>query len=160
MIYGALMLVGAAAGGNNPLMPLAGVLQPPAAVASGKLDFRMVKTTADLDRELQLAAADGKPAMLDFYADWCVDCKRMERSTFTDGQVQAALAGVRLLKADVTANDAEDQALLRRFGIFGPPTIAFFAPGEGELKRWRQVGYAPADEFAAHVQSAIGGGSP
>jgi thiol:disulfide interchange protein DsbD len=90
--------------------------------------------------------------MLDFYADWCVDCKKMDRYTFTEPSVVTALDNVRLLKADVTANDAEDQALLRRFGIFGPPTIAFFGIDGAENRAFRQVGFAPASEFAAHVE--------
>ena len=72
------------------------------------------------------AQAAGQPVMLDFYADWCVSCKEMERYTFTDAGVQAELARAVLLQADVTANDAEDQALLQHFGILGPPTIVFF----------------------------------
>ena len=85
--------------------------------------------------------------MLDFYADWCVSCKEMERYTFTDATVQSVLAGTVLLKADVTANDESDQALLQRFGIFGPPTIAFWNTEGVELKRFRVVGFMKADEF-------------
>jgi len=93
--------------------------------------------------------------MLDFYADWCVSCKEMERYTFTDARVQAALAGSLLLQADVTPNDEADQALLRHFGIFGPPTIAFFGSDGLERQNYRVVGFMPAEQFAAHVQAAL-----
>ena len=92
--------------------------------------------------------------MLDFYADWCVDCKKMDRYTFTEAAVIDALNGMLLLKADVTANDSEDQALLKRFGIFGPPTIAFFDLEGQEMRGLRQVGFAPAESFAIHVGAA------
>jgi thiol:disulfide interchange protein DsbD len=89
--------------------------------------------------------------MVDFYADWCVSCKEMEKYTFSDPGVQAALSSFVLLKADVTANDADHQALLKRFGIFGPPTTAFFGPGGGECSNFRLVGFVPADEFRQHL---------
>ena len=92
--------------------------------------------------------------MLDFYADWCVSCKEMERYTFTDAAVQQALAGAVLLKADVTANDEADQALLKRFGIFGPPTIAFWGADGTERKQYRVVGFMKAAEFAAVARQA------
>ncbi len=101
----------------------------------------MVANEADLDRELAAAQAAGKPVMLDFYADWCVSCKEMEKYTFTDAQVQQALAGFVLLKADVTANGPADQALLQRFGIFGPPTTAFFGGHGRECRNFRLVGF-------------------
>ncbi len=150
LIYALTVLVGAATGATSPVRPLEGLTS--AAMERGSLEFRKVKTTADLDRELAAAALDGRLAMLDFYADWCVDCRKMDRYTFTDPSVVSALDGVVLLKADVTANDSEDQALLRRFGIFGPPTIAFFDADGKELGGFRQVGFAPAAEFVSHVE--------
>jgi thioredoxin:protein disulfide reductase len=91
---------------------------------------------------------------LDFYADWCVSCKEMEKYTFTDARVQSALANAVVLQADVTENDEQDQALLKRFGIFGPPSIMFFVNGE-ERKNFRVVGYVKADKFHAHVVDAF-----
>ncbi len=149
MAYGAVLLVGAATGATSPLRPLESIGQ--SGENTVNLDFRYIKTSEDLDRELAVASGAGRTAMLDFYADWCVDCKKMERYTFREPAVAAALDGVVLLKADVTANDAEDQALLRRFGIFGPPTIAFFGTDGMENRAFRQVGFAPAAEFVAHV---------
>ena len=148
LLYGGVMLIGAVSGGHDPLRPLQG-LTGDEAVA--KLDFRIIKSSADLDRALAEAAAAGRPAMLDFYADWCIDCKKMERYTFGEPSVAAALDSMVLIKADVTANDAADRELLNRFGIFGPPTIAFFDTSGNEARGFRQVGFAPAPEFSAHV---------
>jgi thiol:disulfide interchange protein DsbD len=111
-------------------------------------EFKRIKSLTELDAAVAAARRQGKPAMLDFYADWCVSCKEMERDTFPDARVRAALANAVLLQADVTANDADDQALLRRFGIFGPPTIAFYGPDGVERLRYRVVGFMPAAEFA------------
>jgi thiol:disulfide interchange protein DsbD len=160
MIYGILLLIGAASGGSDPVAPLANVRQ----MREGRggpselervLAFQRIKTVADLDAAVASATAAGKPVMLDFYADWCVSCKEMEKFTFNDAAVQAALAGAVLLQADVTANDDSDKALLARFEIFGPPTIAFFGRDGVERKNFRLVGFAPAPRFAEHVKSAF-----
>jgi len=90
--------------------------------------------------------------MLDFYADWCVSCKEMEAYTFTDSGVRDVLAGTVLLQADVTANDEADQALLQRFGVFGPPTIVFFGPDGLQRQGYEVVGYMKATEFIQHIQ--------
>jgi thiol:disulfide interchange protein DsbD len=150
-VYGLLLLAGVALGGRSLLAPIP---QWQAEVRS--LEFRKIKTVADLDREVAAAAAAGKPVMLDFYADWCDSCKEMERYTFTDAAVQQALANAVLLKADVTANDDDDQALLQRFGIFGPPTIAFWRTDGVEQKNYRVVGFMPAAEFAKVAAEATG----
>jgi len=89
--------------------------------------------------------------MLDFYADWCVSCKEMEKYTFSNADVQRDLAGFVLLKADVTANGPADQVLLRRFGVYGPPTTAFFGAHGRECRGFRLVGYVPASEFREHL---------
>ena len=161
LVYGIVLLIGAASGGHDPLQPLANLNV--ASGAAGKsangsaagLDFRRIKSIADLEREVAAASAAGKPVMLDFYADWCVSCKEMEKYTFPDPQVQALLAGAVLLQADVTQNDDDDRALLNRFEIFGPPTIAFFGSDGIERKNFRLVGFAPAPRFAEHVKSAF-----
>ena len=149
-LYGIVLLAGAALGGRDPLAPI-----PQLAREVKTLEFRKIKGTAGLDAELAAAAATGRPVMLDFYADWCVSCKEMERYTFTDPGVQKALAGALLLKADVTANDEADQALLKRFGIFGPPTIAFWGPDGTERAQFRVVGFMKAEAFAAVAGQAI-----
>jgi thiol:disulfide interchange protein DsbD len=163
-IYGVLMLVGALSGRSDPLQPLAGVFGTPAGspgtAASGAAyagaHFKRIKSVADLDAAIAAANAAGKTLMLDFYADWCVSCKEMEKYTFSEPSVQAALANTVLLQADVTANDSTDQALMQRFGILGPPSILFFGRDGAEKPDYRVVGFKPADEFAPHVQQAFG----
>jgi len=153
-VYTALTVVGAAAGGTDPLRPLAGT--PIGGERAAELEFRSIKSTDDLDRELSQAA--GRYVMLDFYADWCVACKELEKYTFTDSGVQDALRDVVLLRADVTANDEVDRALLARFGIYGPPTVAFFGPDGQERKSQRIVGFVPAGDFETHVSAVRGAG--
>jgi thioredoxin:protein disulfide reductase len=157
IIYGLLLLLGALTGGGNPMRPLATVSLGGNVVslAEPHLEFRRIKTVGDLDRELAAAAGQGKTAMLDFYADWCVSCKEMEAYTFTDAGVQAALANTRLLQADVTANDEADQALLQRFGVFGPPTIIFFGTDGEQRNGYEVVGYMKAPQFIEHLQLAF-----
>ncbi len=148
-IYGVALLAGAALGSTDPLAPI-----PQFAAKQEHLEFKRIKTLADLDREVAAAAAANRPVMLDFYADWCVSCKEMEKYTFTTKAVRQALGSTVLLQADVTANDSDDQALLRHFGIFGPPTIAFFGADGAERKNFRVVGFMKAQEFAAIVRQA------
>jgi len=145
-ILGAMQLVGVASGGRDPLAPLAhltGTQKQP-------LHFTRVKTVAELDAAL--AALNGKTAMLDFYADWCVSCKEMEKLTFVDPQVQAKLANSVLLQVDVTANDADDKAMLKRFGLFGPPGIIFFDQGGREIADSRVIGYQNAGKFLGSLE--------
>ena len=144
LLTGAALLAGALAGNRDPLQPLAGLRGQAVAAEAKKLPFEPVRSVAELDA--RLAVVD-RPVMLDFYADWCVSCKEMERYTFADPAVQAKLAGFTLLKADVTANTPEDKALLARFGLFGPPGIIFFAPGGKEAPGVRVVGYQEAASF-------------
>jgi len=157
VIYGAVMLLGSMAGGSDPLKPLdrLSVGSGGATLDEHELEFVRVKTVDDLDRALAGAAAAGNTAMLDFYADWCVSCKEMEKYTFSEGIVQDALANTVLLQADVTANDDEDQALLNRFGVFGPPTIIFFGPDGKPREGYEVVGYMKAEDFASHIERAF-----
>ncbi|MCG8426419.1 MAG: protein-disulfide reductase DsbD [Chromatiales bacterium] len=159
LVYGALMLVGAAAGGKDTVQPLRGLGFGGGAGGAGEaqhLSFKRIKSVDDLNREVAAASAAGKPTMLDFYADWCVSCKEMERYTFSDPAVINALEGVVLLQADVTANDEVDQALMQgHFGIPGPPSIMFYGRDGQERKNYRVVGFMDAEKFAPHVQKAI-----
>ncbi|MDH4055708.1 MAG: protein-disulfide reductase DsbD, partial [Gammaproteobacteria bacterium] len=158
IIYGVILLLGAMTGGSNPLQPLASVnLGGGSAVveAEHELPFQRIKSVDDLDREIAAATQNGKSAMLDFYADWCVSCKEMEAYTFVDKDVQAALSTTVWLQADVTANDAADKALLDRFGVFGPPTIIFFGPDGEQRHGYEVVGYMKAPDFAEHVRQAL-----
>ena len=163
LLYGLILLVGAASGGDDPFMPLekfamrASPQMPGAATQTVQaLPFKRVKSVADLDREI--AAAGGKPVMLDFAADWCVSCKELEHDTYADPAVQAALKGVVLLQADVTANDDDDKALYQRFGIFGPPGVMFFGSDGKELTADRVVGYLGPADFLKRVEDAVGTG--
>jgi thiol:disulfide interchange protein DsbD len=156
IVWGVIMMIGAAAGGHDPLQPLRGAALPGLGGATTSatvesLPFRMVASIEELDRELAAAKAAGQPAMLDFYADWCVSCKEMEKYTFSVPEVQSDLAGFVLLKADVTANNEADQALFRRFGVYGPPTTAFFSAEGRECRPFRLVGFVNADDFRAHL---------
>ena len=160
VIYGAALLLGALTGGDSLTRPLSGLYASGSPGAERhELDFRRVKTVTDLERALAAAADAGRPAMLDFYADWCVSCIEMEKYTFTDPAVRQALGDTLLLQADVTANDEADQALLRHFGVFGPPTIIFFGPDGRQREGYEIVGFMKADEFAAHVRRAVEPGS-
>ncbi len=163
LIYGTILLLGALTGGSNPLRPLASINLGAGDTVTAEehaLPFKRVKTVDDLDRELAAAAARGKSAFLDFYADWCVSCKEMEAYTFTDSDVQAALANTIWLQADVTANDEADQQLLNRFGVFGPPTIIFFGTDGQQRHGYEVVGYMKAADFVVHLEQALGAPAP
>jgi thioredoxin:protein disulfide reductase len=149
-LYGVALAAGSALGGTDPLAPL-----PAFTAKTHALTFRSIKTLADLEREVAQARRFGRSVLVDFSAEWCTSCKEMERYTFTDPAVQAALRGTVLLRADVTHNDADDQALLRHFGIFGPPTIAFYGMDGQERAQYRVVGYMKADAFAARTRAAL-----
>lgn len=178
-VYGLALLVGALSGGGSYLRPLESLASAgggnvrlgASALSSqnagqdvgrrgseggGELAFRLVKGPAGLQAAVAEASAQGRPLMLDFYADWCVSCKEMEAFTFTDESVHAALGNALVVQADVTANDAEDQALLKQFGLFGPPGIIFYDTAGNEIPGARVVGFVPAERFAAHVERAIG----
>jgi len=151
LLTGAALLIGALAGSRDPLQPLAGLRTQAVAGEVRKLSFEPVRSVAEL--EARLAAVD-RPVMLDFYADWCVSCKEMERYTFADPAVREKLAGFTLLKADVTANSPDDKALLARFGLFGPPGIVFFTPGGKEVQGLRVVGFQEAASFLRTLDKA------
>ncbi|HEX5802734.1 MAG TPA: protein-disulfide reductase DsbD [Azospira sp.] len=151
VVAGAAMLVGALSGAKDPLQPLAGLRGGVAASDSGHLVFERVKTLAELDERIRSA---GRPVMLDFYADWCVSCKEMERFTFSDARVQQRLANTLLLQVDVTENSEADKALLKRFNLFGPPGIIFFDRGGREIEGVRVIGFQNADAFLQSLTRA------
>jgi thioredoxin:protein disulfide reductase len=158
LLAGAALVVGLAAGSRDPLQPLKGVVAANAAAGGGAeapaLPFVRVKSVADLEAWVKAA---GKPVMLDFYADWCVSCKEMERFTFADPKVRAKLAGFTLLQADVTANSEDDKALLQRFKLFGPPGIIFFDAAGQEIAGLRVVGFQEATPFLQVLQRVAPG---
>jgi thiol:disulfide interchange protein DsbD len=149
-IWAATLLVGLAAGSTDPLRPLAVFAARDGGGATQQAQgptFAPVRTSTELDLAVKTAA---RPAMLDFYADWCVSCKEMEHLTFSDPRVRARLAQLNLLRADVTANNADDQTLLKRFKLFGPPGIIFF-DAQGNEKA-RVVGYESPEKFLKSME--------
>ncbi len=157
LVTGVALLIGALSGSRDMLQPLSGLRMAgqaqSSASASAATTFERVKSLSELN---QRVASANKPVMLDFYADWCVSCKEMERYTFTDQQVQGKFAGMLLLQADVTANNAEDKELLKRFGLYGPPGIIFFDHRGGELSDARVIGYQPAENFLKTLNYVTG----
>jgi len=149
LLAGLAQGIGALSGARDPLQPLGGVLS--ASSGSQPVGFEAIRTSAELDARLKTA---GRPVMLDFYADWCVSCKELERFTFSDPQVRARLSGMTLLRADVTANTPDDKALLRRFRLFGPPGIIFFDASGREIGGLRVIGYQPAGTFIRSLDAA------
>ncbi|AWL05034.1 protein-disulfide reductase DsbD [Massilia oculi] len=146
-VLGATQLVGVASGGRDAWAPLAHLGGAP---QNHGLVFSRIKTVAQLDAAL--AANAGKTVMLDFYADWCVSCKEMEKFTFVDPAVQQKLADTVLLQVDVTANDADDKAMLKRFGLFGPPGIILFDGQGKEIADSRVIGFQNAEKFLNSLQ--------
>jgi thiol:disulfide interchange protein DsbD len=149
LLAGVAQAVGALSGARDPLRPLSGAFSD--SPAQKPLPFEAVKAP-DLDARLKTA---NKVAMLDFYADWCVSCKEMERFTFSDPQVQARLGQMVLLRADVTANTADDKALLKRFRLFGPPGIIFFDARGREIEGLRVIGYQSPEKFIKSLDLAL-----
>ncbi len=148
-VYAVFLAVGFYQGATDPLRPLQ------ASTAHVELPFERIKSLDDLNARIETAKAGGKTVMLDFYADWCVSCKEMEKYTFPTSEVRTALANTVWLQADVTANDATDQALLKHFGIFGPPTIAFYGADGTERRNFRVVGFMKSAEFAPLATQAL-----
>ncbi len=149
---GLLQLVSVATGGRDPLTPLSHLRGQ--SVAAHATDFVRIRSSAELDAALQQnAAGERRPVMLDFYADWCVSCKEMERFTFADDRVKARFSQMLLLQIDVTANNADDRAMLKRFNLFGPPGIMFFDADGRELAQRRVIGYQDADKFISTLQN-------
>jgi thiol:disulfide interchange protein DsbD len=157
MLLGGLFeLVGAASSGTDVLQPLAhlrsggmGAAEQTASRAGPR--FTRIRTVAELDKVL---ASASKPVMLDFYADWCVSCKEMERMTFSESKVAATMQGMQLIQVDVTANNADDRALMKRFQLFGPPGIILFDASGKEVPQARVIGFMPPESFVRQLQRA------
>ena len=158
LIYGALLMVGAASGSKSLLRPLTGISAAAgsaAGQASEELHFTRVSSNAELDAAITNASSNGQAVMFDFYADWCTSCKEMEAFTFTDPQVQAALGNFVTLQVDVTDNNEDHQAMLKRYGLFGPPAILFFDSQGQEQRSHRVVGFMKAEPFAHIVRTVL-----
>lgn len=160
-IYGALLLIGAASGANDPLRPLQHFATVPSSEGGGELQWRPVGSLEDVQAGIDAGAGAGRLTLLDLYADWCISCKVMERSVFPVPEVASRLAEFQLLRADVTANDVQDKALLNAFGLFGPPSLVFFDRNGRELKSLRVQGEIDAQALAEHLETVLrswGGG--
>ncbi|PVZ66276.1 protein-disulfide reductase DsbD [Pelagibaculum spongiae] len=158
LLWGGVMVTGGALGNRDPLAPLTSVPQTysssasnPANSISITADHANFKDIRGLDA-LLAEVGNGQPVMLDFYADWCVSCKVMERDVFPDPQVQQALQGYKLLRSDVTANDAIDQGLMSNFGVIAPPTLLFFDANGMELRQFRITGEKDREQFLSHLK--------
>jgi thiol:disulfide interchange protein DsbD len=148
LVAGVALMIGALSGGRDPLRPLAGLA---GGAREAPVAFQRVNSVGELNAALR---APGKPVMLDFYADWCVSCKEMEAFTFSDARVRQQLARMLLLQADVTENNVEHKALLKRFSLFGPPGIVFFDAQGREIRGLRVVGYQDAGRFLKTLELA------
>jgi thiol:disulfide interchange protein DsbD len=153
LVAGVAYLVGALAGGRDVLRPLSGLGASSSASQPHETPFERVSSLAELDARLRAAA--GRPVMLDFYADWCVSCKEMERFTFSDERVKARFKEMVLLQADVTANTPDHAELLKRFRLFGPPGIVFFDREGREIQGLRVIGFQSAERFVTALDHAI-----
>lgn len=151
LLLGAAYLIGALSGARDIFRPLGNIgggnIGRSETLASSALQFSRVKDIQELDQHIAQASGRGKVVMLDFYADWCISCKEMERFTFSDPEVKAKLNSALLLQADVTANNEADQLLLKRYGLFGPPGILFFDTQGKELEDFRVTGYQDTAQF-------------
>jgi thiol:disulfide interchange protein DsbD len=145
---GGVQLLGLATGGRDAWSPLAQLRGQ----HHQKTVFKRVRSVAELDAAL--ANTGGRRVMLDFYADWCVSCIEMEKLTFTNPEVKTKLDQMLLLQADVTANNDDDKALLKRFGLFGPPGIILFDANGTEIRSARVIGFQPPAQFLKSLQKA------
>jgi thiol:disulfide interchange protein DsbD len=158
LAWGLILLVSLASGGHSLLKPLAHLQSTgvSGAIAPQTSVFKTVKTGDSLEQAMLQAQSQGKPMVIDLYADWCVSCKELEAFTFSDPQVQALLAQNAVnLKVDITDNSATDKAFLKRFGLVGPPAILFIDPQGQEIRHYRQIGFVKADKFIEITKKAL-----
>jgi thiol:disulfide interchange protein DsbD len=146
-IWGMAMLLGAAGGANDPLQPLKVFTGTAVAAVPSDQHFIDLKEPAGLERELAAAKAEGQWVLVDYYADWCVSCKVMEKTVFANPEVQASLRDVRVLRPDVTESNAASRALLSRFEVLGPPTLLWIGPDGEERRSQRITGAVDAEQF-------------
>ena len=152
LLWGGAMIVGAAGGGRDPLSPLSPFTAEGRTTTAAALpEFAAVESLPQLRTAL---AESGRPAMLEFYADWCVSCKEMEKFTFADSEVRGRLQNLALLRADITDNTEAHRAMLKEFGLYGPPAILFFTPDGRWISNARVSGYQPPARFIKTLSAA------
>ena len=148
--YGIMLWILIGKGGGDMLKPLASQVVAGIQVEKTHIDFEMIKTSTELDVIINKANSDNKIVMLDFYADWCISCKELEKFVFGNINVVRAMDGVIALQADVTKNDDQDKVMMKRFNIIGPPAILFFKSGK-EIRSQRIIGEVDAEVFLKHL---------
>jgi len=156
IVYGVLLLIGSASGAADPLRPLATIAVDHTGARAAPFDaerWRPIGNLADLDREIR--AAEGRLVVLDLYADWCISCKVMERRVFPAPAVAPLLAQFVQTRVDLTANTGDHQALLERFGLFGPPSLVFFDGSGNELTTVRIQGEVDSAGLARHLRAVL-----
>jgi len=155
--YGILLMIGSAAGSKDMMQPLKGLAAAPGhgSAQAQHLTFKNIKGIAGLQQALDSAKAQNKTVMLDFYADWCISCKEMERFTFTDAKIKSRLKNVVLLQVDVTAGTLDDDVLLKHFKLFGPPGILFFDRHGRKIPDARVIGYQNTEDFLAILNAVL-----
>lgn len=153
LVYGILFMVGVAANGKDTVQPLRGLaIGGGSSQQASHLPFKRIKNVSDLQRELARARAAGKPVMLDFYADWCIYCKQMEKNVFSEPAVVSAMRDFVLLQADVTEQDEQDKALMEHVNIPAPPAMLFWGRDGNEIDHLRLMGYMNMSDFLTHIR--------
>jgi len=154
LVYGIILIIGAASGGKSIFRPLQGLntFADAQQSADKRMSFKKIKSLPELDAAIAEAGEKGKHLMLDFYADWCIECKEMEAYTFSDPNVAALLNDIVLIQADVTKNGEEDRELLKAYELYGPPAILFFGKNGREQRHHRIVGFVKAEKFSKHLK--------
>jgi thiol:disulfide interchange protein DsbD len=151
-IYSLALFIGFLGGSTSMVKPLSflqtSVVQN-SALASKALDFKVIHSQEELDA--LLTQNKGKKILLDFSAQWCTACKELEEKTFSNPQVQQALNGYLLVRADVTQNTPQEKALSKNYGVFGPPVVLFFNEQGELLKSKTIVGFVEPEEFLKHL---------
>jgi thiol:disulfide interchange protein DsbD len=150
LFYGGILIFAAMSGKGTVLDPFNKRMS--SNTSTETLQFIYVSNLSELADQLEKSKLENKTVMLDFYADWCVECKQMEKYTFSDLSVQYILSDIKLLKADVTKNNDDDKALLKYFELFGPPAILFFDHESKEIKSHRFIGFAKPKKFINHIR--------
>jgi len=157
LFYGMMLLAGALSGGNDPTRPLAAWSgRTTTESAQGSKDTRTVHGSAQLRSALHAAATAGKPAIVEFYADWCISCKLMQRNVYPHPQVQGLLAGFQWIRVDLTETRAWQRTLLAEYGLFGPPVLLFFDSQGRQMRAWQVQGEMGAEALAFHLSRFLG----